>query len=42
MVDMGVAQHHGIERGHVEGQFLVIERLERAGALKQPAIEQDP
>ena len=41
VIDMGMAEHHRIDRLGIERQGLVVERLERAGSLKQPAIDQD-
>ena len=41
MVDVGVAQHHGVQRAGIEGKGVFVARFGFAAALDQAAVQQD-
>ena len=41
MVEVGVGQHHRIERRHIEIKRAVVQRFQRARPLKHAAIDQN-
>lgn len=42
MVDVGMAQHQGVDRCRIEGKGLAVAGLVLAATLDQPTVEQDP